>query len=140
MIREAELGDLPEILECLYELSDISYREWIDIESAFKERASCGNIFTFLKILNNRVVGCATLILERKLSHGGKLCGHLEDVAVRNNYQGQYIGTELVRYIINYCKALNIYKLVLNCSPTNIKFYLGQNFKETYEIEMRMDL
>ena len=37
----------------------------------------------------DRVVATATLLAERKFVHGGRLCGHVEEVVVHRDYQGR---------------------------------------------------
>lgn len=72
---------------------------------------------------DERVVGIATLLLETKLIHGFSKVGHIEDVAVDHKVRGLNFGRYMVRYLCNLAKSLGCYKVILDCSEENVKFY-----------------
>lgn len=72
---------------------------------------------------DERVVGIATLLLETKLIHGFSKVGHIEDVAVDHKVRGLNFGKYMIRYLCNLAKSLGCYKVILDCSEENVKFY-----------------
>jgi glucosamine-phosphate N-acetyltransferase len=93
----------------------------------------------FVVEIENRIVGCATLLLERKFSHNGGAAAHVEDVAVHRDFQKQGIGKHLVRHLIMVAKENECYKVILETAPHNIDFYKKLGFREN-GIAMRIDL
>lgn len=104
----------------------------------FKERV--GNVKTFVAVIpeSGRVVGTASLLIERKFLHGGRRVGHIEDVAVHPGHQGQRIGQRLIDHLLQSCVTQNCYKAVLNCDSENISFYKKLGFN-THDYGMRVD-
>ena len=70
------------------------------------------------------MVGTTTLLIEPKFINGGMIVGYIEDVSVRQGYEGLGIGSQLVTYATNDailhegCR-----KVLLYCSEKNIPFY-----------------
>ncbi len=70
------------------------------------------------------VRGTASLILERKLIHGGAICGHIEDVVVDPRHRGKGIGQQLIEKIIEDCENnKECYKVILDCEEELESFY-----------------
>ena len=104
----------------------------VDYESLNKE-----NIENFINSLNNnhliyllkdsknsnKIIGSITIIIEHKIIHGFSKVGHIEDVVVDSNYRGQKLGQKLINYAVGLCKDNDCYKVILDCSNENIKFY-----------------
>jgi len=72
---------------------------------------------------NNKILGTGTIILEQKLFNQQKYVGHIEDVIIKKEYQGKGYGKILLEKIIDYCKKLNCYKVILNCDKNLEGFY-----------------
>lgn len=85
-----------------------------------------------------RVVGCATLIIERKIIHGGSAAGHIEDVAVVEGRRGEGIGAALVRAALARAAGAGCYKTVLDCGEGVAPFYEGLGFRR-HSVGMRAD-
>lgn len=136
LIRELFESDYLDFYECLEELSSVT----IDVDefNTFfdKRRTFC---ITFVAIINDKVVGTASLLIEPKFSNNYKFCGHLEDVAVNKDYQGFGVAKALIEHIINHCKKKNYYKLILDCDKSLVKFYEKFGFKEN-GVAMRLDI
>lgn len=145
MIKIAELTDLPEILECLKELSDTEYVDYRDIQDAFRAREECGNIVTFVykekcpNRIGHKVVGTATAIVMYKLSHGGNPVLYIDDVAVLKEKQGCGIGEQLIQCCIDYAKSVYAYKVILTCKPNLVPYYKKFGFKQA-GMEMRLNV
>lgn len=93
----------------------------------------------FCYTLENKLVGMITVIIEKKIIHGYKSVGHIEDLVVDSKYRNRNIGGELLDYVYNYCKKENCYKIILNCISELEKFYIKNNYKYKC-IQMRRDI
>ena len=136
-IRLATERDLPMILGCLSSLSDTTYTDYRKISEAFS--ASHTNSYIFLACDCGVIVGTVKLLIEDKLSHGGSIVVHIEDVATRFDYKGKGVGTELMAYAVTFAKTLSPYKIILRCEPHLIPFYEKFGFSKTNNVEMRLD-
>ena len=76
-----------------------------------------------------KVVGAATLLLESKFIHNGGIVGHIEDVVVDKNYQGQKIGEKIIKYLLEFAKTKGCYKTILDCVDDVKPFYEKLGFK-----------
>src|SRR5215210_3569687 len=82
-----------------------------------------GNIKIFVAIEDSDIVGSITAIIEQKFVHnGGKIC-HIEDVVTRKGFEKLGIGSTLVKKVIELAIQEKCYKVILNCSQYNFKFY-----------------
>ena len=85
-IREMTGLDITrEFLETLSSLAEVN----LTVGQAAKifQRRLRNNIRTYLALDENQVVGTASLLVEQKFIHAGGKVGHIEDVAVRRDYQ-----------------------------------------------------
>ncbi len=123
-----------ETLEALTEVN-------LDYDSAVRifQRRMRDKIYTYVAIRDGKVVATATLIFEHKFIHGGGIVGHIEDVAVRKDLQGQGIGQALVRHLIDEAETIGCYKVILDCKPEVIPYYEKQGFREWHR-NMRINL
>lgn len=76
-----------------------------------------------------RVVGAATLLLERKFIRGAGLAGHVEDVVVDASLRGRGVGRRLLAELVERARAAGAYKVILDCSEANGGFYASCGFK-----------
>jgi glucosamine-phosphate N-acetyltransferase len=140
-IREIEAVDLDNgFLEALENLSDtgrLSPEEARKILAAMK-RSSDRRIFVGV-MDGGQVAGTTTLLLERKFIHRGGLVGHIEDVAVRKNYEGRGVGGALVAAAVARAEELGCYKVILDCKPELVGFYERLGFAK-HDVGMRLDL
>jgi glucosamine-phosphate N-acetyltransferase len=86
------------------------------------------NIFVY--ILDNKVVGCITLLIEQKLIHSGKCVAHIEDLVVDVNYKNKKIASSLINYCIEISKKNNCYKIILDCKEELLEFYKKFDFNQ----------
>ena len=95
----------------------------------------------FIAVTNdNTIIGCLTLLVERKLIHAGGLVGHIEDVATRKGYEGKGIGKALVHAAVAKAKLLGCYKVILDCNEEKNKVFYEKCGFHKHEICMRIDL
>ena len=110
------------------ELKELYKELNINLSENFKEDLEeiKGNIYVIIN--DNKIIGCATLIMEKKLYHQGKKVGHIEDLIINKNYQGLGLGKKLLEYLINICNNNNCYKIILDCNKNLISFYQKVGF------------
>jgi glucosamine-phosphate N-acetyltransferase len=97
------------------------------------------NMQTFVAECGPQIVGTASLLIERKFTHGGGRVGHIEDVAVHPDYQRQGIGTKLVRHATDAANAAGCYKVILDCFDPLVPFYERLGFRP-FNRGLRLDL
>lgn len=85
------------------------------------------NIFVIEE--NEKIIGTITILIEQKIIHNNGIVAHIEDVVIDENYRGKGFGAKLVEYAIDYVKNRGCYKVILNCSDDNMKFYEKNGFK-----------
>lgn len=85
-----------------------------------------------------RIIGSASLVVERKLIRGCSLVGHVEDVVVDTAYRGKRLGEYLIRALCHVAKEHSCYKVILDCAEGNVAFYERCGFIRK-EVQMRFD-
>ena len=88
--------------------------------------------------LDGKIVGSTTLLIEQKFIHEGGFVGHIEDVVVKKEFEGQEIGMKLVLSLLDVANEKKCYKTILNCEDELIPFYEKIGFKQKSN-EMRFD-
>lgn len=127
-IRELEIGDFQKgFLETLDHMSktDLSAEEAIVV---WRVRCMAG-VRTLVAVIDGKVVGTASLILEQKYIHKGGMIGHIEDVAVHPDHNGKGVGSELIRHLNQLATDLRCYKVILSCFQDLVPFYSRLGFR-----------
>ena len=91
------------------------------------------NHYIFVCYLRDKVVGMITVLIEQKLTNGGKCVAHVEDVVVDNQHRGLGIGKSMLNFAVNYARGKNCYKIILNCREDLREFYQHQGFAKHSE-------
>ena len=129
-IRQLEENDLNNgfltSLDSLRKASDIEPAKAKDV---FQKIKSNPNHVIFVAIHDDKVVGSTTLLIEPKFIHEGGLVGHIEDVVVNKDVQGQKIGEKLILASLEYAKNAGCYKTILDCLDDVKPFYEKLGFK-----------
>ncbi len=125
-----------ETLENLRSLGEMTN---VEFEKIFNTITQNPNHTVFIAEDNEKVIGTVTLLIEQKFIRNGGRVGHIEDVSVQKDFQGQGIGSKLIAQSLEEARAHNCYKVILNCTKENIPFYEKIGFKQN-ELEMRIDL
>ena len=81
------------------------------------------NIHIFVVVVDSIIIGSGTIIIEQKIIHGFGKVGHIEDIVISNEYQGQGLGRKLIDFLILQAKENNCYKVILGCSDDKVDFY-----------------
>ena len=138
-IRKLEKEDFQKgflnSLDTLREASNISKEKALEI---FNLIQSNPNHIIVVAEINDRIVGSITLLIEPKFIHQGGFVGHIEDVVVSKEFQGNQIGEKIVKYTLELAKKHNCYKTILNCSDEVKQFYEKIGFKY-HSNEFRFD-
>lgn len=75
---------------------------------------------------NKNIIGTLKLLKEFKLHNNLNLMGHIEDVAVQEEYRHLKIGSKLIEEALKYTK--DCYKVVLSCKTELVPFYSKMKF------------
>jgi glucosamine-phosphate N-acetyltransferase len=136
-IAELTEQDLPSgFLESLASLSQVGLTP---AEAAEVQRYRLRqDIKTYVARLDGRVVGTASLLVERKFIHRGGKVGHIEDVAVHRDLQLKGIGTQLVKHATEEARKLGCYKVILDCFERLAPFYARLGYR-VFNVGMRND-
>ena len=138
-IREIEEDDIEKgFLETLDFLRNASSLDKNKAKEILKKIKQNPDHIIHVAIDDKKIVGSTTLFIEQKFIHDGGLVGHIEDVVVRKDYEGQGIGMKLVISLLDVAKQRKCYKTILNCEDNLRPFYEKIGFKKATN-EMRYD-
>lgn len=105
---------------------DFTINEDAISSSAFNDYVS--NLHTNHQIIviehnSNDIIGSSTIFIETKLIHNFGKVAHIEDVIVHTEFRGKGLGKLLLDKCIEIAKQNECYKIILDCSDNNCKFY-----------------
>lgn len=72
---------------------------------------------------SNNIIASGTLLIENKIIHNISKVAHIEDIVTDSKFRGKGYGKIMIEYLIEKAKEHQVYKIILNCSDENIKFY-----------------
>lgn len=139
-IRQARKDDLPEILSLLEGLSGTKSNQEKGLK-IFNKLLKSGSYFLFVAASDNKVVGTASILLAPSLQHG-KVWGLIDNVVVPKDFRRKGIGSKLTRFLINFAKEKDCYKIILSSRFTRRgvhQFWQKLGFKK-HGFAFRMDL
>jgi len=129
-IRELQDDDLFNgFLESMDSLKQASNLDKEKAEQIFKKIKSNPNHYVYVAILDDRIIGSTTMIIEPKFIHDGGNVAHIEDVVVSKEHQGKGIGEMLMNSLLELAKDKNCYKTILDCTDEVKPFYEKIGFK-----------
>ncbi len=130
IIRELRKDDIWNgfltTLDSLRQASDIDQNK---AEKIFEKIDSNPDHIIAVAELDGKIVGSTTLLIEPKFIHKGGLVGHIEDVVVDKNFQGQKIGEKIIKYLLEFAKNRGCYKIILDCTDDVKPFYEKLGFE-----------
>jgi len=139
IIRELRKDDLWNgfltTLDSLRKASDIDRNK---AEEVFDKINSNSDHIIAVAELDGKIIGATTLLIEPKFIHEGGLVGHIEDVVIDKNFQGQKIGEKIMKYLLEFAKNRGCYKTILDCTDDVKPFYEKLGFKHIAN-ELRFD-
>lgn len=128
-IRELRGPDLANgFLETLAGLSEVN----LDVQGAgeiLRARQKAGTQ-TYVALYAGKVVGTVSLLVELKFIHGGGKVGHIEDMAVHQDFRHRRIGSALMEHATRTAWELGCYKVILNCFEHISLFYTQLGYKK----------
>ena len=95
MIRKFEKKDKESVLDCLKEVWSIE-----NIEDSFLEEYLNNDNHLYVILVNEEIVGCASLHLQKKLIRNGCTAGLIEEVVIKEKYRAQRLGEKLIKHIV----------------------------------------
>ena len=130
VIRELQKEDLQKgFLTTLDSLRQTSNIKKNTAEKIYDKIESNPDHIIVVALIDEKVVGTATLLLEFKFIHSGGIVGHIEDVVVDKKYQGQKIGEKIIRNLLEVAKTKGCYKTILDCVDNVKPFYEKIGFR-----------
>jgi glucosamine-phosphate N-acetyltransferase len=139
IIREIKEADLWNgFLKSLDSLKQASNIEKSKAKEIFEKINANPDHIIAVAELDGKIVGATTLLIESKFIHDGGLVGHIEDVVVDKEYQGQKIGKKIMSYLIEIAKNRGCYKTILDCTDDVKPFYEKLGFNQVSN-ELRLD-
>jgi len=139
IIRKIIESDLENgFLESLDDLKQASDLDLNTAKKIIKKILDDENHIIHVAEMNGMIVGSTTLLIEQKFIHKGGLVGHIEDVVVKKEFEGQGIGMRLVKSLLDVAKQKKCYKTILNCKDDLRPFYTKMGFNQATN-EMRYD-
>ncbi len=116
-----------ESLDSLRKASDLTEEKSKEI---FNKIKSNPNHVVFVAVLDSKVIGSTTLLIEPKFIHKGGKVGHIEDVVIAKEHQGTGIGEKLINFVLDHAKQNQCYKTILDCTDDVKQFYEKIGFKK----------
>jgi glucosamine-phosphate N-acetyltransferase len=139
IIRELKETDLWNgFLTSLDSLSEASNIDKNKAEAVFEKINTNPDYIIAVAEIDGKIVGSTTLLIESKFIHNGGLVGHIEDVVVNKEYQGQKIGEKIMKFLLEISKKRGCYKTILDCTDDVKPFYEKLGFKQVAS-ELRLD-
>ena len=146
-IRKAQIGDIPRIVDLLYQVHKVHSDKRPDIfrrgSKKYTEDELCEIIAdtqcpVFTAEIDGKVEGYAFCIFQR---HGDKSLEdfttlYIDDLCVDENFRHEHIGTALYKYVLEFAKESGCHNVTLNvweCNESALKFYasLGLSVQKT---------
>ncbi|GAA5981400.1 hypothetical protein JCM10908_004096 [Rhodotorula pacifica] len=115
-----------QLLTNLTSAPDVGQEAWSNRFDDFKRVNAVQLTYLPIVIVENdsdRLVGQATVFIERKFLRNAGLCGHVEDVVVDPRMQGKKLGLKLIEVLTALSEKVGAYKTILDCDPKNEAFY-----------------
>ncbi|KAL5983283.1 Glucosamine-phosphate N-acetyltransferase-like protein [Asimina triloba] len=107
-------------------------------EARFQDLTSSGDDHVICVIEDEhsgRIIATGTIFIEKKFIRNCGKVGHIEDVVVDSSVRGKRLGQKIIQFLSDHAQALGCYKVILDCSIENKRFYEKCGFKQK-EIQM----
>ncbi|ODQ67049.1 acyl-CoA N-acyltransferase [Nadsonia fulvescens var. elongata DSM 6958] len=119
------------VLDVLSVLTQVGGTTKQDFEARFNEMLAIKNTYFIVVFVNknDRVIAVGSVIMEKKFIRSCGTIGHIEDIAVAKSEQGKSIGKKLIDVLTHIGEQQGAYKVILDCSDSNVKFYERCGYK-----------
>ncbi|TGO12760.1 hypothetical protein BTUL_0082g00040 [Botrytis tulipae] len=116
------------VLRDLAYVGPITEEQW---EERFDAMKKCEGTYYVLVIVKEKggegdgefIMGTGTLVVEMKFLGNLGLQGHVEDVCISADHQGQQFGTKLIKALDHIASERGCYKSILDCGAKKVPFY-----------------
>eukprot|EP01119_Soliformovum_irregulare_P022975 TRINITY_DN7952_c0_g1_i1.p1 TRINITY_DN7952_c0_g1~~TRINITY_DN7952_c0_g1_i1.p1 ORF type:complete len:136 (-),score=23.10 TRINITY_DN7952_c0_g1_i1:224-631(-) len=98
----------------------------IRFQLRFQEMKQCHDTYYNIVVedlASGKIVGAASLIVERKIVRNLGKCGHIEDVVIDDGIRGKNLGKRMMDQLLHVAAEIGCYKVILDCSDKNVAFY-----------------
>lgn len=134
LIREASHGDLPQILNIYKELEADKSAVLTEAQAVeiYDQISTYPNYKIYVALTDNETVGTFSLAIMDNLAHMGMPSGLIEDVVVKQEWQGRGIGKQMMYFALEQCRAAGCYKAALSSNRNRTKahqFYESLGFE-----------
>jgi len=145
-IEPATIEDLPSLAELLMDLFSQERDFRPDYNNQMRglrlilEQPSRGRIFVLRSA--NQIIGMLNLLFTISTAEGGFVI-LLEDVIVSRNFRGQGMGSELLKYAVEYAQQKNFLRITLltdRMGQGSVSFFEKHGFQRSDMIPMRLYL
>jgi GNAT superfamily N-acetyltransferase len=143
-IEPATIEDLPSLTELLMDLfaqeSDFrpDYNSQMRGLRLLLEQPNRGRIFVLRSA--NKIIGMINLLFTISTAEGGFVI-LLEDLIIDRNFRDQGLGSELLKYAIDYAKQKNFLRITLltdRISEPSLTFFEKHGFQRSTMVPMRL--
>lgn len=123
-----------ELLKQLTSCPPLPINRFLDIISNLNK-----NHEIYVCLYDNKIIGMATILIERKIIHNGANVAHIEDLVVDKEHRNKGIANLLINFLKQKAKDRMCYKIILDCAEELVPFYEKNSFKKS-AIQMRIDI
>ena len=128
VIRKLEIQDYhKKYLDLLEQLTIVNSKniDFTSFQNQFNKLDKSRDLIYIIYDKNNpdQIIGSGTLLLEYKFIRNLGIVGHIEDIIIDQNYRNKKLGSLIINHLMNVAIENNCYKVILDCSVDNIKFY-----------------
>lgn len=130
-VRPLKSGDYRRgFLQSLSQLTNVGEVTETQFLNRFAEMRAKGDYYVTVieDLRSNKIIGSATLVIERKFIHSCGIRAHLEDVVVDDTYRGKQLGKLIVVTVTLLAEVLGCYKMSLECKDKLIPFYRSMGY------------
>lgn len=128
------------LLKTLSNLTNAPKLDGVKARSIYDEISAMEkSVILVAEEVGGQLIGFIKLVIDSKFSHGTTKAGRIEDVVVRQGYEGQGIASKLLNKAIGIARKMKCYKITLSCKQELVNFYGKFGFR-TNEISMRLNL
>lgn len=133
-MREMRRSDFAAVLRLWQQLTNQGEVEQYDFDDFIFSSIGFRNTIVLEK--NSSIIGVGSIYFLPKLKG---LVGQIEDVVIDDSYRKGGYGIKLINKLVDIARDKECYKVILNCTDDNIKFYKKAGFK-CQENQMRLNL
>ena len=113
-----------EALSFLTQVGEVSYEDFLKrYNEIFPQHQDIYKMLVIHDEHKGKVIGCGSLICEKKFIRQLGTAGHIEDIVVSEEYRGKKLGLRLIELLKELAVLNGCYKTILDCEDKNVKFY-----------------